>query len=106
VLRSDLRGDQAPVLAAVGPMQFEVVQHRLAAEFGAEISLDHLDYTLARRTDSASAELMAGQRGAEVLMRSSDETLLAVFTDRWRMGSIKSDHPGLVLEPLIADTTV
>ncbi|MET8007011.1 peptide chain release factor 3 [Nonomuraea glycinis] len=105
VLRSDLRGDQAPVLAAVGPMQFEVVQHRLAAEFGAEISLDHLDYTLARRTDSASAELMAGQRGAEVLMRSSDETLLAVFTDRWRMGSIKSDHPGLVLEPLIADTT-
>ncbi|MFI7452146.1 peptide chain release factor 3 [Nonomuraea sp. NPDC049714] len=105
VLRSDLRGDQAPVLAAVGPMQFEVVQHRLAAEFGAEISLDHLDYTLARRTDSASAELMAGQRGAEVLMRGSDQTLLAVFTDRWRMGSIKSDHPGLVLEPLIADTT-
>ena len=29
VLRSDRRGDQAPVLAAVGPMQFEVVDHRM-----------------------------------------------------------------------------
>jgi peptide chain release factor 3 len=30
VLRSELRGDQAPVLAAVGPMQFEVAEHRMA----------------------------------------------------------------------------
>src|SRR6185369_9432647 len=28
-LRSDRRGDQAPVLAAVGPMQFEVAVHRM-----------------------------------------------------------------------------
>ena len=35
VLRSDLRGDQAPVLAAVGPMQFEVAEHRMGHEFGA-----------------------------------------------------------------------
>ncbi|HEY9522878.1 MAG TPA: peptide chain release factor 3 [Thermopolyspora sp.] len=102
VLRSDLRGDQAPVLAAVGPMQFEVVQHRLATEFGAEITLDRLDYTLACRTDASSAELLARQRGTEVLTRRSDQTLLAVFTDRWRMRSIKADHPGVMLESLIA----
>ena len=35
VLRSDLRGDQAPVLAAVGPMQFEVATHRMTHEFNA-----------------------------------------------------------------------
>lgn len=32
VLRSDRRGEQAPVLAAVGPMQFEVATHRMATE--------------------------------------------------------------------------
>ena len=48
VLRSDLRGDQAPVLAAVGPMQFEVAQHRLAGEFSAPARLDRLPYSLAR----------------------------------------------------------
>ena len=39
MLRSDLRGDQAPVLAAVGPMQFEVAAHRMKGEMGAEITL-------------------------------------------------------------------
>ena len=50
VLRSDLRGDQAPVLAAVGPMQFEVATHRMENEFGAPLLLEHLGYSLARRT--------------------------------------------------------
>ena len=34
-IRELLRGEQAPVLAAVGPMQFEVATHRMAAEIGA-----------------------------------------------------------------------
>jgi peptide chain release factor 3 len=42
VLRSDLRGNQSPVLAAVGPMQFEVAQARMESEFGAPIRLEHL----------------------------------------------------------------
>ena len=40
VLSSDLRGDQAPVLAAVGPLQFDVVLHRLEHEFGARTELE------------------------------------------------------------------
>ena len=51
VLSSDLRGDQAPVLAAVGPLQFDVVLHRLEHEFGARSELDPLGYELARLTD-------------------------------------------------------
>jgi peptide chain release factor 3 len=102
VLSSDLRGDQAPVLAAVGPLQFDVVLHRLEHEFGARAELDHLDYTLARRTDAESARALAGQRGAEVLTRRHDGALLALFTDKWRLGQIQREHPDLLLEPLIA----
>ena len=68
VLSSDLRGDQAPVLAAVGPLQFDVVLHRLEHEFGARAELDHLDYTLARRTDAEGARdpgRAARHRGAD-----------------------------------------
>src|ERR1700730_11413385 len=65
VLSSDLRGDQAPVLAAVGPLQFDVVLHRLEHEFGAKSELSHLDYEIARRTDEAGVEVLAGARGAE-----------------------------------------
>ena len=103
VLRSDLRGDQAPVLAAVGPMQFEVVAHRMAADFHAEVELEPLPYTLAHRTDAASADWLNRQRDVEVLKRP-DGTLLAVFTDMWRVRGVQRDHPDVTLEPLAAGT--
>jgi peptide chain release factor 3 len=102
VLSSDLRGDQAPVLAAVGPLQFDVVLNRLEHEFGARAELTQLDYALARRTDAESARVLAGQRGAEVLTRRYDGVLLALFSDKWRLGQIQREHPDLLLEPLIA----
>jgi len=102
VLASDVRGDQAPVLAAVGPLQFDVVLHRLEHEFGGRAELDHLDYTIARRTDAEGARALAGQRGVEVLTRRHDGALLALFTDKWRLGQIQREHLDILLEPLIA----
>nr|WP_082534039.1 peptide chain release factor 3 [Marmoricola sp. Leaf446] len=101
VLRSDLRGNQSPVLAAVGPMQFEVASARMADEFGAAIRLETLGYSQARRTDAASAPTFAGVRGVEVLERN-DGTLLVLAPDKWRMSVMERDHPDLTLEPLLA----
>jgi peptide chain release factor 3 len=103
VLRSDLRGDQAPVLAAVGPMQFEVAAHRMKGEMGAEISLERLPYSLARRTTREWAVELDRQSGVEVLSRSDGE-LLALFADQWRLGRTQRDLPDAVLEPLVAST--
>ena len=64
--------------------------------------IDQLDYTMARRTDAEGARALAGQRGTEVLTRRHDGALLAVFTDKWRLGQIQREHPDLLLEPLIA----
>ena len=60
------------MLAAVGPLQFEVVSARLADEFAAPIKLDRLDYTLARRTDADGAEALKGSVGIEVLTLDLD----------------------------------
>jgi len=104
VLSSDLRGDQAPVLAAVGPLQFDVVLHRLEHEFGARSELDSLGYELARLTDEAGMAALAGARGAEVLTRRLDGALLALFADKWRLNAIKRDNPDIRLDPLLAGT--
>jgi peptide chain release factor 3 len=104
VLSSDLRGDQAPVLAAVGPLQFDVVLHRLEHEFGARSELDTLGYELARLTDESAVTVLAGARGAEVLTRRLDGALLALFADKWRLNAIQRDNPALKLEPLLAGT--
>jgi len=101
VLRSDRRGDQAPVLAVVGPMQFEVAQHRMEHEFNAPIELERLPYSLALRTDEASAPKVATARGAEVLQRTNGE-LIAVFSDKWGLRVFKENNPSLTLETLVA----
>jgi peptide chain release factor 3 len=102
VLSSDLRGDQAPVLAAVGPLQFDVVLHRLEHEFGAKSDLSRLDYEIARITDEAGQETLKGARGAEVLTRRLDGARLALFADKWRLNAIQRDNPKLKLEQLLA----
>src|SRR5580698_2306102 len=104
VLASDLRGDQAPVLAAVGPLQFDVVLHRLEHEFGARSELDQLGYEMARLTDEDGVTALAGVRGAEVLTRRLDGALLALFADKWRLNAITRDNPSLRLDPLLAGT--
>ena len=98
VLRSDQRGEQAPVLAAVGPMQFEVASYRLEAEFGVKVHLDHLPYELAVRTDAAGREILRAEANIEVMTRVRDEALLALFPHQWRMRSVAGRHPDLWLD--------
>jgi peptide chain release factor 3 len=104
VLTSDLRGDQAPVLAAVGPLQFEVVADRMEHEFRAPVTLEPLGYSIARRTDPAGAEALVGQSEVEVLRRRSDGVLLAVFSTKWRLETVRRKLPDITLEPLPAGT--
>ena len=101
VLRNDTRGDASPVLAAVGPMQFEVVTARMKSEFNVDTVIDPLGYTLARRTDEQSAPELDRQRGVEVFTRT-DGAILALFSDKWRLQYIEKEHSDLTLEPLVA----
>lgn len=98
ILRSDQRGEQAPVLAAVGPMQFEVAAFRLEAEFGVKVQLDHLPYELAARTDAAGRETLRTESNIEVMTRVRDGALLALFPHRWRLQSVVSRNPDLRLD--------
>ncbi|HEX8497707.1 MAG TPA: peptide chain release factor 3 [Actinomycetales bacterium] len=101
VLRSDLRSSQSPVLAAVGPMQFEVVEHRMGGEFSSPVRLERLDYSIARQVQPQDVVALNGERGVEVLTRG-DGALLALFTDVWRVRSVERQLPDVVLTPLVA----
>ncbi|CDO10382.1 peptide chain release factor 3 [Mycolicibacterium cosmeticum] len=101
VLRSDRRGEQAPVLAAVGPMQFEVATHRMATEIGAPITLEPLPYQVARVLDPADLEFMSKQVSSEVLTRT-DGVLLVLFSTKWRLEGFQRDNPSVKLRSLVA----
>jgi peptide chain release factor 3 len=102
VLRDEAMGDQAPMLAAVGPMQFEVAVHRLENEFGAPVELSTTGYTVARRTDEASAPALRSMRGVTVLARS-DGALLALFESPYWLQRVETEQPELTLTRLVAE---
>ena len=102
VLRDPDYGDQAPVLAAVGSLQFEVVTHRLENEFNAPVELTMTRYRVARRTDKESMPTLRAMQGVDVLERS-DGTLLALFESIYWLERLESEQPELTLDKLIAE---
>ena len=105
VLRDQDLGDQAPMLAAVGPMQFEVASHRLEHEFGAPVELSATTWRIARRTDEASTPALRAMQGVAVYARA-DDTRYALFESPYWLARVEGDHPELTLERLVAEGTV
>ncbi|MDP2300599.1 MAG: peptide chain release factor 3, partial [Actinomycetota bacterium] len=105
VLVSDRRGGQAPVLGAVGPMQFEVALHRLQYEFNAPGVLEMLPYTIARLTDRDGEQVLAQMRGVEVLTRVRDGELLALFVNDHRLSWVSGERPEVKLDSLVAQAS-
>jgi peptide chain release factor 3 len=104
VLRDADIGDQAPVLAAVGPMQLDVALWRLEHEFGAPTELSPTQYTIARRTDVISADALRAMPGVGVMARA-DGTLYALFESPYWLARVESENPELTLERLVAEGT-
>lgn len=94
-------GDATPVLAAVGPMQYEVAEYRMDKEFGAPVELTPLPFSFARRTDPDTAAALRARRRVEVLERN-DGALLVLFPSDFWLRQVQKDRPDAVLEPLFA----
>jgi peptide chain release factor 3 len=95
------RGDDpTPILAAVGIMQFDVLTHRMANEFGAAITLSGPHERTVRRTDEETAASLQGLGGIDVLRRG-DGALLAVFQSPYWLARVASDHPNWTLEQIV-----
>lgn len=100
VLRHPDRGDQQPVLAAVGPLQYEVALKRLEAEYGAKVDLQPTPYSVARRTDAEGAAILSKLRDCEVLSRA-DGTLLALFHNIHRLDAAQRNNPDVLLDTIV-----
>ncbi|HHU66613.1 peptide chain release factor 3, partial [Corynebacterium sp.] len=102
ILRNDARGEANPVMAAVGPMQFEVMQARMELEYNVETITEPVPYSVARRTDAESAPELGRQRGVEIFTRTDGE-LIALFGDKWKLAFIERELPHLTMDTLVAD---
>jgi peptide subunit release factor RF-3 len=103
VLRDPDFGDQAPVIAAVGPLQFDVFAYRLDSEFGAPTELSSAPYEAIRLTDAESAATLRATGGIRILQRG-DGALVALFESVYRLRRLEADRPELTLKPILTTT--
>ena len=101
VLRDPDMGDSAPILAAVGQLQFDVFADRLDVEFNAPIEILSSPYESIRLTDEQSAKRLREIGGIRVMERG-DGHLVALFESRYRLQRIESDEPDLMLDHIVA----
>jgi peptide chain release factor 3 len=100
VLRHPDIGDQAPVWAAVGQLQFEVATWRMEHEFGAPVRLEGTRFDTARATDEDGAAALAAMRDVEVWRRENGVPL-ALFRSRYVAERIQREHPDIQLDTLL-----
>jgi peptide chain release factor 3 len=100
VLRHPDLGDQVPIWAAVGRLQFEVASWRMEHEFNAPVRLEGTRFEVARATDEAGAATLAAMRDVEVYRRSGGAPMV-LFRSRFVADRVAADHPGLVLDTLV-----
>ncbi len=98
VLYSQDEAKRDPILAAVGPLQFEVVQHRLLSEYNVETRLEPLNYALARWIEGGweAVEQMGNLFNAEVVKDSWDRPVL-LCKNIWSLQQIQERLPNLKL---------
>jgi peptide chain release factor 3 len=100
VLRHPDLGDQAPIWAAVGQLQFDVAAWRMEHEFGAPVRLEGTRWDVARATDEASVDKLVSLRDVEVYRRWNGVPL-ALFRSRFVAERVARDHPELTLDTLL-----
>jgi peptide chain release factor 3 len=88
----------SPLLAAVGPLQFEVVQYRLSSEYGAESRLEPTPWTLCRWVPGGAAqeETFLLPSGAAVARDGAGRTVL-LFPNEWALQYFEKRHPDVRL---------
>ncbi len=79
-----------PILAAVGELQFDVVQFRLESEYNTETRIERLPYTVARWVD-APPEITAKLPWSQNAMRLEDTRgrTIALFRTEWMFNSFR-----------------
>jgi len=92
-----------PLLGAVGPLQFEVVQYRLLDEYGAESRLEQTSWKVLRWFDPSvpldvqnSLMLPAGAAWAY----DTEQRPVILFTSEWSMNYFKEKNPTLELSDI------
>ncbi len=96
VFYDPVRLERDPILGAVGALQFEVIQHRLRAEYGAEVSFVRLPHQIARWIETEGfVPRDFDDPGHTELLADGEGRPLVLFESEWHFERAKKTNPKL-----------
>ncbi len=90
---------RVPLLGAVGPLQFDVVQYRLQSEYGAESRLEQGPWRLLRWVGDGLVDKSMLPSGARLATDAAGHTVI-LFTEEWSCDFFTERNPGIALRTL------
>jgi peptide chain release factor 3 len=85
-----------PILGAVGPLQFEIVRHRLMTEYGVAAELAGLPYQHARWIEGKHMNLDDFENsGRSTCVFDTDNRPVVLFANDWTLRKAQETHPNL-----------
>lgn len=91
---------KVPLLGAVGPLQFEVVQYRLQDEYGAESQMEQTNWKVLRWISPEHSDEEINQTvlpAGAALAYDSEERQVILFTSEWSLNYFFEKHPKINL---------
>ena len=100
-------GQKIPLLAAVGPLQFEVVQYRLESEYGAPSRLETAPWEILKwlGSDISAEELNALKlpTGCRIALDANEQPVV-LFPSSWMLEYFKKQNPNTPVFDLSAES--
>ena len=95
---------RVPLLGAVGPLQFEVLQYRLETEYGATTRLEPSPWSLIRWIDPAGAPVTPDMLPSSCRLALDSRTRpVALFSAEWELKFFAEKNPQVHLHKLPGD---
>lgn len=98
VLHAELGQRREPILAAVGELQFDVVQARLREEYGVRARIDRLPFTCPRwieNRNGGTSEIIL--RSGALRCRDRHGKPVVLFSSTWDVEYFEKENPDILL---------
>ncbi|QSO55119.1 peptide chain release factor 3 [Alicyclobacillus curvatus] len=85
------------ILGAVGRLQFEVFQYRMNSEYGAEVELTNLPYSVARWIETPNMETLNYDRYSNLIVKDLDDRFVMLFPNEFATHFVVDKNPDVKL---------
>lgn len=95
-------GAQDPIVGVVGELQFEVLMHRLKDEYGLDVRLNRLSYSVARWPKDKDGNPVDKLKGTFTIFRDMAENPVILLDQEWDLNWAVRENPDIEFATSIA----